>query len=167
MRIFLIGFMGSGKTTLGEQLSKKLDYVFVDLDKHLEQLVGMTVAEIFSQSGEDYFRVIESEALVGLSSHKNIIVAAGGGAPCFFNNIALMNQNGKTIYLKWNADKLYERLKKETSNRPLLKGMSDNELIEFINKKLLEREKYYEQALHIVEESEMSVHGLMNCLELK
>ena len=146
MKIYLIGFMGSGKTFVGKQLAQLLDYLFVDTDSLIENTEGVTVAQLFENKGETAFRKIESERLQGLSKWDNIIVATGGGAPCFHDNMTFINNSGITVYLKTNPQLLLERLMPELEHRPLLRGRSEAELLAFIKTKVAEREAFYGQA---------------------
>jgi shikimate kinase len=146
MKIFLIGFMGSGKTHIGKQIAQMLDYLFVDTDTLIENTEGSSIAEIFDTKGEIAFRKIESERLKGLSKWDNIIVATGGGAPCFHDNMVFINNSGITVYLKTSPELLLERLKSESEKRPLLRGRSESELLTFIKEKIGEREAFYGQA---------------------
>ncbi len=143
--IFLIGFMGCGKTTLGRKLASRLDYKFMDLDDIFEEKVGMTIAVYFSAFGEDAFRKLESEVLKQTKYPENAIVSTGGGLPCFFDNMDWMNTHGKTIYIKLSPKTLANRLENEKDQRPVLRDHGDD-LVAFIAGKLAERDKFYEQA---------------------
>lgn len=146
MIIFLIGFMGCGKTTLGKRLSRKLDYSFYDMDEEIEKKAGLSVSEIFSQKGEAAFRKMEREYLKSLNPESDLVIATGGGAPCFGDNIELMNQLGITVYLKMSPVSLAGRLQKARSIRPLIEGLGDEALLEFIHERLKEREPHYKKA---------------------
>jgi shikimate kinase len=146
MKVYLIGFMGSGKTHIGKELAQLLDYLFVDTDILIENTEGISVAQLFDERGEAGFRKIESERLQGLNKWDNIIVSTGGGAPCFHDNMTYINNSGITVYLKTNPQLLLERLLPETDKRPLLKGRSEAELLSFITSKIEEREAFYGQA---------------------
>ena len=124
-RFFLIGYMGSGKTTLGKILATHLNLAFIDLDTYIEQRYFKTITQLFEEKGEDEFRIIEQAALQEVSDFENIIISTGGGAPCFFNNMQLMNEKGITIFLNVTAEKLVENLKNAKSVRPLLKDRSE------------------------------------------
>jgi shikimate kinase len=154
MKIFLIGFMGSGKTYLGKQLASKLGFLFVDVDSIIENTEGVTIAQLFDNQGETYFRKIESERLQGLGKWDEVIISTGGGAPCFHDNMDWMNAHGITVYLKTDLNLLLNRLKSETENRPLLRGKTDAELLEFIKNKVRERTPFYEKAKIILEQNE-------------
>lgn len=144
--IFLIGFMGSGKTTLGRKLASRLGYMFMDLDHIFEAQEGMTIGEYFAKYGEDAFRQLESEVLKNNPYPENAVIATGGGLPCFFDNIEWMNAHGKTIYIKLAPKTLADRLQNEKDERPLLRERHGEALVQFIAEKLEEREPYYNKA---------------------
>lgn len=144
--IFLIGFMGCGKTTLGRKLANKLGYPFVDLDHVLEAQVGMTIAQYFGQYGEEAFRKLESAVLKQTNYHEHMVVSTGGGLPCFFDNIEWMNAHGKTVYIKLSPKTLATRLENEKEERPLLREKHGEALVAFIADKLKEREPFYDRA---------------------
>lgn len=146
MRIYLIGYMGCGKSTLGRRLSKHLNLQFVDMDNYIEERNYKTVPQIFAEEGESEFRKKERKALEELSEFNNIVIATGGGAPCFFDNMDLMNNTGKTVYLNIDAKILAKRLLKSKTERPLIKGKSETELIIFINETLNKRNEFYSKA---------------------
>ena len=146
MKIFLVGFMGSGKSTLGKKLSELMNVSFIDLDRKIESREGKSVREIFTERGEDYFRKTESETLRQTSRTRDAVIATGGGAPCFNNNMKWMNENGITVYLEAAAGELYHRLVKERETRPLLASFGDVALFNFIMSSLAHREPYYAQA---------------------
>ena len=132
MIIFLIGFMGSGKTHWGKIWATKAQLNFIDLDIEIEHAVGLSVAQIFETYGEDFFRTKETEVLKGLNLTQPTIVACGGGTPCFNNNLAWMNTRGKTIYLKTSLPTILQRVLLEQDKRPLVKKMNTAELQFFI-----------------------------------
>jgi len=142
-KVYIIGFMGSGKTTTGKKLASLLGWSFIDLDKVIEEKTGKTIAELFSYSGEDYFRDVESEALKGLQSEMNSIISTGGGTPCYGDNMAFMLETGLTIYLKLTPAQLKSRLIESKTERPLIKNINSNDLLSFIENKLSFRETYY------------------------
>lgn len=150
-RIFLIGFMGSGKSTLGAQLARRLDYQFMDMDKLIEDTAELTIPEIFNEHGEEVFRKWEHDILLELCRREKLVISTGGGAPCHSGMMDLMNANGSTIYLKLSPNSLQDRLMRSKTERPLIKGKSESELLEFITRLLEKREKYYEQATYVVD----------------
>lgn len=151
MLICLVGFMGSGKSYVGERLAKLMSYNFVDLDTYIADNEKLTINDIFQKEGENVFRSKENKYLKVLFNEKNTVIAAGGGTPCFHNNMDLMCQNGITIYLYANNTILFSRLKKERAKRPLIANTTDKELIEIIETKVAERSPIYEQAEAIFE----------------
>jgi shikimate kinase len=145
-KIFLIGFMGSGKTHWGKLWSVKSGKQFFDLDEVIEQEEKKSVAEIFNQNGEAYFRQKEMQMLQTFATKDNCIIACGGGTPCFNNNMQWMNANGTTVYLFATANEIFNRVSTEQQKRPLIKDFSPQELLVFIENKIQEREIYYSQA---------------------
>lgn len=163
-KIFLIGFMGSGKSTFGKKLAKEMELPFIDLDKAVEQRAKCSIEEIFKYLGEDTFRKMESECLHELSlQNAEFVMATGGGTPCYFDNITFINNQGISIYLELDALSIFNRLSKAKNIRPTIKGKKDDELLNFIQDKLSERENIYKQAKVIV--SGLSV-GLREVREL-
>lgn len=165
MCIFIIGFMGSGKSTLGASLARLAGVPFTDLDEIIESSEGLTVSEIFRRKGEEYFRLAESELLrkVVYETGKGVI-ATGGGTPCFGSNINFMNKAGITVYLRLSAEDLYNRLRGDSDKRPLLEGLNDQELAEFIVKRLAEREPFYSQAKIICDKNDQDPRKLMKLI---
>jgi shikimate kinase len=161
MRIFLVGFMGSGKTTIGKQLACRLGYQFIDQDEMIEKRFSKTINEVFVTFGEAKFREAERDALLQLTEMDNVVISTGGGAPCFNGNMDLMNCYGVTIYLKANPGILMHRLKDTSAHRPLIKDKSEAELMQYITEKLTEREPFYTQAKHIVSAMNLGVNDLM------
>ncbi|MFI1770834.1 shikimate kinase [Thalassobellus citreus] len=150
MTVVLIGYMASGKSTLGKILAEKLNYEFVDLDDYIEEIEKMTVSEIFKAKGEIYFRKQEAFYLNEmLDAKNNIILSVGGGTPCFGVNMEMIlnSKNVKSIYLKASLPKLVKKLMKKKAKRPLIAHIESEEaLTEFIGKHLFERSQYYSQA---------------------
>ena len=144
--IFLIGFMGCGKTTLGRKLAARLDYAFFDLDHIFEAQAGMSIAEYFAAFGEAAFREAESGVLKDTVYPANAVISTGGGLPCFFDNMEWMNAHGTTVYIKLSPKTLADRLEHEKHKRPVLNGRNEKELAAFIEEKLLEREVFYNKA---------------------
>lgn len=162
MKIFLIGFMGSGKTHWGRLLSQKLGIPFFDMDEQVAVHAGKPIPEIFAREGEEHFRLLEKEVLYMITeSHDSFVMACGGGLPCFFNNIEYMNQSGITVWINAPKDILFDRLVKEKTNRPLIKDLSDDQLRNFINRKFSDRRIYYEQADIKVEEEPVRLDDLI------
>ena len=155
-RIFLIGYMGAGKTTMGKELSKQSGLSFIDLDHLMEGRYRKTVRQLFEEKGEETFRQIEKKALHEVADFENVVISTGGGTPCFFDNMAYMNSIGTTVYLKASPQGLSERLEHCRPNRPLLKGLSGEGLMNFVAESLAQRVPFYEQA-HITFDVEVLV----------
>ena len=164
MRIFLIGFMGCGKTTLGKKLARTLNYNFIDLDSYIENKTTEKITEIFDKKGEQYFRDLEKESLTEICKMDNLAIATGGGTPCFFDNMQTMLVKGICIYLEMEAEDLAERLSKEKNNRPLIKNKSAKELKDFIGLTLLGRERFYKQASFIVDAKNITVKEIIKLI---
>lgn len=148
MRYFIIGFMGSGKTYWGKQWSEASGLPFYDLDEEIEKKEGKSVSAIFAEKGEDAFRKMEADMLALFYKKDDFILSCGGGTPCFHNNMKQMNNHGATIYLQSTVEELVQRLHAEKETRPLIAGMNDEVLAEFISNKLNERNSFYNQAMY-------------------
>jgi len=146
-RIFLIGYMGSGKTTVGQLLATQLGYSFIDMDNHIEGKLFKSVSQIFTELGEDQFRLLERQCLHEVAEFDQVVISTGGGVPCFFDNMEYMNKQGVTVYLKLSSADLAERLELSHANkRPLLANRKGEELLHFISEELVKREPFYSQA---------------------
>jgi len=154
-RIYLIGYMGSGKTTIGKSLAKKLNFRFIDMDYFIENRQHKTINEIFSEKGEETFRLLENKVLKEISAFENVVISTGGGAPCFYDNIEIMNQTGLVIYLKVSPEEIAKRLSFNKNNRPLLKDKTPHEMLAFISENLEKRKSYYNQAKLIFDAEQM------------
>ena len=148
VRIIIVGYMGSGKTTVGKALAKDLGIPFYDLDWYIESRMRKTVAQIFAERGEEGFRKIEHNMLHEVAEFENVIISCGGGTPCFFDNMDYMNGQGETVYLQASPDVLYNHLKMGKTERPLLKNKTPEEMQVFIAEQLEKREPYYSKAKH-------------------
>ena len=146
MKIFLIGFMGCGKTYWGKRWSETSGIDFFDIDEMVEQEQGKSAAEIFQKDGEDHFRDLETIALKSFVNKDNMIVACGGGTPCYNDNVSWMNENGTSVYLKSSPQNIFKRLTAETETRPLIKNLQGEELLFYITEKIRERDFFYHQA---------------------
>lgn len=145
-KIFLVGYMGSGKTTIGRRLAEKMNMHFVDLDLFIENRYRKNVRDIFTEKGEASFREIENNALKEVACFENVLVSTGGGTPCFFNNMEFMNSVGTTIYLKVSEEELANRLNLAKQNRPLIQNKTKEELMVYIHDSLIQRESFYNQS---------------------
>lgn len=162
MNIFLIGYMGSGKSTTGKILAKKLNMKFIDLDDIIERDEKKTIEDLFVKEGEIKFREIEHNYLKKTIKDKNIVLSLGGGTPCYYNNMELIKKNGISVYLKMSAGGLYNRLINSKKSRPLIKKMKNKDLKEFIESTLTDRKKYYEQADCIINAINLKIKQLIN-----
>jgi len=153
MKIVLVGYMASGKSTVGQLLARQLGVEFIDLDDYIESNQKKTIKNIFSEKGEVFFRKLEHQMLAEvLEKEESIILSTGGGTPCYGTNMeTILNQSDHSIYLDVNIPNLVERVSKEKENRPLVKNIPGEELPEFIGKHLFERRPYYLQAKHILD----------------
>lgn len=143
-------------------MSKKLQLPFFDLDDVIEEQQGKSITAIFEEMGEEHFRMLEKDSLYLLTeSHENFVMACGGGAPCFFNNIDYMKSRGITVWINCTADSLYNRLVKEKEKRPLVKAIPDEELKSFIVKKYADRKIFYQQAAVILAEESLTLDALI------
>ena len=151
MRLFIVGYKSSGKTTLGRKLAKRLELAFVDLDEYIEQQEGKSIPEVFLEIGEKEFRRKEREALRQVINMDNILVSTGGGAPCHHDNMSLMEQWGDIIYLKVDDETLITRLKIDADHRPLIKGKTEEELRTYLADLRQRCEREYERARFVVD----------------
>lgn len=154
-RIFLVGYMGAGKTTLGRLIAQLMEMEFIDLDHYIERRYMKSVNEIFKEKGEEFFRQFERNMLHEVGTFENVVVSTGGGAPCFFDNARFMNEHGISVYLKTNVETLFSRLKTGRHTRPILKDKNDEELLDFISGSIQKREPYYQQATLIFDASHL------------
>ena len=149
--IFLVGFMGVGKTTIAKKLAKKLNYDWIDTDQTIADREGISITELFASKGESYFREAEKDLLLSIADKSEMVIATGGGMPCFNDSMSLMNQIGKTIYLERSSKELFQRLRNATKDRPLLQQKTDDELLYYIEHTLGIRTKIYNQAHFIAD----------------
>lgn len=154
-RIFLIGYMGAGKTTLGKALAKAMNLPFIDLDWRIEGRYHKTVGELFAERGEDGFRKLEQQMLHEVAEFENVIISTGGGTPCFFDNMDFMCAKGDTVFLNASLEVLFRRLKAAKHSRPLLRDKTDEELTDFIEKALNKRMIWYSRAKYVLEADEL------------
>ena len=146
IRIFLTGYMGAGKTTLGKSFARELNVPFIDLDWYIEERFHKSIRELFVERGEASFRELERNMLHEVSEFEDVIISTGGGTPCFFDNMDYMNGHGQTVFLDVHLDILFNRLRVATHQRPILQGITDEELRAFIADALEKRAPFYVQA---------------------
>lgn len=142
----MIGYMGAGKTTLGKSLARHLGLEFIDLDWYIENRFHQSVSQLFATRGEEGFRKIEQNMLHEVAEFEDVVISAGGGTPCFFDNMEYMNRQGLTVYLKATPEILRTHLRMGKQKRPLIAQKNDEELDIFIRESLDKRESYYNQA---------------------
>lgn len=162
-RIFLIGYMGSGKTTLGKAYARAMQLQFIDLDWYIEERFHKTVQELFEERKEDGFREIERNMLHEVAEFEDVIIACGGGTPCFFDNIEYMNGKGETVFLDASPEVLFRRLKIAKSKRPLLMDKSDEELMDVIQNALRIRIPFYSQAKYVFNAESLKDREQISC----
>jgi shikimate kinase len=159
--IFLIGFMGSGKSSIGKKLSNLLHFDFFDTDAEIEKMTGKTIAQIFETDGEHFFREKERDVIAALSQKTDVVVSTGGGTPCFFDNMQRMNQAGLTIYLHATPKMLKQRIIRGENRRPLLNRVPDEELTARITHLLHQREPDYRKSQITVEAFNLTAKKLL------
>lgn len=159
-KIFLIGFMGSGKTYWGKIWAQQNGLVFYDLDELIEKEQGRSIAAIFEKDGEDHFRKMETIALRSFAETENCIIACGGGSACFNDNIKWMNEHGATVYLSATPQYIFDRVLDDKEKRPLINKHNEAELFFFIEQKLKEREPFYTQAQFILPVNKLNENSL-------
>ena len=164
-KVYMIGFMGSGKTTRGAKLAGMLGWKFADLDRLVEASAGMGIPEIFSVHGEEYFRNLESELLRSLGNEGSMVISTGGGTPCFSDNMDYMISTGLTVYLKLTPGQIRSRISGTGTERPLIKDLDESSLLAFIEDKLALREKWYNRAELTVDGFDTDISEL--CLAVK
>ncbi len=165
MRIFLIGFMGSGKSSMGKEIAHKLNYSFIDIDDFIEKKSGKKIYEIFKDEGEEAFRKIERDCLIETFSNENIVIATGGGTPCFYNNMELINLHGVSVYIKFNVGILASRLKMNVEKRPLLLSFDKTkDFILHIENLMQKREKFYLRSKIIIEGKNITSKKIITAL---
>jgi shikimate kinase len=164
MKLFLIGMMGSGKSYWAQKIAAATSYNWMDLDVEIEKENGISISEIFKTEGEATFRLMEQKALNQLAKHSNIIIATGGGTPCFFNNIVWMNAHGVTVFIDEPIDVLVTRLQKEKAHRPLVSNISDEELHVSLTERLASRLHFYQKAQHTVIGSQATVEDFIKLI---
>ncbi len=152
--------MGVGKSTVGKKLAKRLGYTFYDLDKAFEEKYKISINDFFGKYDENLFRALEQEQLQETFQQKRLVVATGGGTACYHDSMESINHNGLSIYLKMKPSALSQRLKMAKKKRPLIEGLNEEQLIDFIQRKLREREVYYNKAQWTVQAINLDIKAL-------
>lgn len=163
MKIFLIGYMGCGKSSLGRKIAKSANMRFVDMDSLIEQKEGASVSDIFAFAGEEYFRRTERNLIEELAQEdEDMVISTGGGVPTWQDNMERINSIGESFYLRRSAKQIASRLSPHgRQKRPKLRGLNDEELVEFMTRNMAEREPFYQKATRTVECAEMSDENLV------
>jgi shikimate kinase len=164
MRIFLVGYMGSGKSTVAKKLAARLGLSAIDLDGEIERSAGQPVSRLFETLGEDAFRRLEQETLQHWLLQDDFVMATGGGTPCFFDSMQRMNHCGTTVFLQMPPKALAERVSASKTERPLLKGLAKDGLIAHIAEHLGERKPFYDQSKLVVNGLDVDLDGLVALL---
>ena len=166
MRISLIGFMGSGKTTIGKKLAGQLKIPFIDLDSFIEKKMQLTISEIFKEKGEVFFRTLEHKSLQEVFEQEgDFVLSVGGGTPCFHHNLQIINQHSQSFYINLPPKALFKRLANAKSERPLISSMNHNDLHEYIKSKLEDREVFYKKAHYTVDGLNQPVQTILKITE--
>jgi shikimate kinase len=155
MLIYIVGYMCSGKTTLGKELAEKLNYRFIDLDEQIVSSTGLSIFDFFSKYGEEEFRLKERELLLHHLEDQDTVIATGGGAPCYSDNIDLMNRHGMTVFLDTPVDVILNRISVKPEDRPMLKNIPADQLPGYVRTHLGSRRGFYEKAKIRVEEADV------------
>lgn len=163
--VFLIGYMGSGKSTVGKKLARNLGYEFIDTDNVISEMVGKEVFAIFNDDGEDAFRQLEHSVLVSFKDRKDTVIATGGGMPCFFDNMAIMKRTGITVYLQMQVDSLIKRLNQAKITRPMLPNLPHDQLKLYIQQHLSKRSPFYNDAHITVKGESLDLEGLVKAIK--
>lgn len=158
IRIFLTGYMGAGKTTLGKAFARELNVSFIDLDWYIEERFHKSIRELFVERGEASFRELEQSMLHEVGEFENVVISTGGGTPCFFDNMDYMNKTGQTVFLDVHSDVLFQRLRVATQQRPILQGKTDEDLRAFIIETLVKRACFYTQARYRFDGGHLESH---------
>jgi shikimate kinase len=166
VRLFIIGYKSSGKTTIGKKLAQRLKMEFIDLDQVIEQRENKSIPEVYIEKGDTEFRTIEWAALKDVVKKDNIVVSTGGGAPCHCDNMNLMEKYGEVIYLHLDNDTLVSRLKHATKDRPIVLNKTDEQLREYISELRNRCEHHYTRAKYIIEGKNITVDNLINTIGL-
>jgi len=166
MLVYIIGFMASGKTKIGKELAKQLEFDFIDLDKKIESIHTKSIADLFSTLGENSFRILEQNALHQTTHLKRTIVSCGGGTPCFYNNIDIMNYFGESVYLQTSEKLLTERLIIKKAKRPLVADKNEDEISLFVNECITNRKPFYEKAKHTISNTGMKEKSVAEIIDM-
>ena len=166
MRVFLIGFMASGKSTVGKKLANKIGLPFIDLDNYIEEKFNTTIRVLMNDKGQDVFREIERDTLKSvIEENKSAVISTGGGTPCYFDNMERMKSSGETIYIEVDIPIIVDRLIHSKKDRPLIWGKTREDLTVYAKDLLEKRDAFYKQAKHIVNGKSLKVMDLVKLIE--
>lgn len=165
MKIYLIGYMASGKTNLGREMAEAAGFSFADLDELFEEKYKVSILEFFEKYGEDLFRKFEHEILLETADLDNVVISTGGGTPCFYNNMDFILENGRSVYLKMPVSLLASRLSTIRKKRPLLKDVSSPEMEDHIARQVKEREAHYLRADLVAEGPEFNAAEIVRQIQ--
>ena len=164
MKIYIIGFMGVGKSTIGRKIANRLNYSFIDTDYSIENKTGLKTSEIFEKYGEAHFRKLEQEELIKTTKIENAVISCGGGLPCFFDNMQIINENGISLYIKLSPQSIKTRLINSKKKRPLLETIAYDDLPKFIEELLLKREIFYNQATFTIKGENIKIEDVLELI---
>ena len=163
-RIYIVGYMGAGKTTAARRLAQRLGWEVVDTDALFEEKYKISVNDFFNKYDEPLYRKLESEVLKSTESLENVVVSTGGGTACYFDNMEWMNQHGLTVFLRISPKAAVDRVIHSRHKRPLVEGKSEEELIEFVNSHYASRLPFYELAQITVKSEDFDLEALLQKL---
>ena len=166
-RIYIVGYMGAGKTTAARRLAQRMGWEVVDTDALFEEKYKISVNDFFNKYDEPLYRKLESEVLKSTESLENVVISTGGGTACYFDNMEWMNQHGLTVFLRISQKAVVDRLLHAKRKRPLAEGKSEAELTEFVQQHYTSRLPYYEQAQITVKAEDLDLEGLVRLIEEK
>ncbi len=162
MKITLLGYMGAGKSTVSRHLAAELQLPLIDLDKRIENESGKSITETIFNKGELHFRKLERRLLEEALKEESFVLSTGGGTPCYYDNLALINRNSFSVYLQYSVIELYERLEGQQAERPLIAHLKGDQLKEFVAKHLFERAPFYEGATEIIRAGNRPLNEIVN-----
>lgn len=166
-RIYIVGYMGAGKTTAARRLAQRMGWEVVDTDALFEEKYKISVNDFFNKYDEPLYRKLESEVLKATESLDHVVVSTGGGTACFFDNMDWMNQHGLTVFLRISPQAAVDRVIHSRHKRPLVEGKSEEELTEFVNQHYASRLPFYEQANIIVKSEDLDLDALIRQIQIR
>ena len=164
-RIYLVGYMGAGKTTVARRLANYLGWEVADTDAMFEEKYRISICDFFNKYDEPLYRKLESEVLKSTADLENVVISTGGGTACYFDNMDWMNEHGLTVFLRISEKAVVDRLLHAKRKRPLAEGKTESELTEFVNRHYTERLPFYEQAKITVKAEDLDLENLIKQIE--